>query len=149
MLTKIKPHVERKWLLLVSGLLWSGVGVFLNSLTWKWLQVYGMQTAVYAHITGIAMGITISVFGFSKIADKNVRRIHSLPERVSIFAFQEGRSYLLIAFMMSLGIFIRRSGYIPKNLLAPMYIGIGVALFLTSFLYYRNFINYSPLRERN
>ena len=143
----MKPHVEKKWLLLISGFMWSAVGVFLNSLTWRWLEMYDTQTAIVAHISGIALGITISLFGFSKIAGKNVNRIYALPEKVSVFAFQEGRSYLLIAFMMSLGIFIRRSGLIPKNLLAPMYIGIGFALFLTSFLYYKHFLEYHRIRE--
>ena len=39
-----------------------------------------------------------------------------------------------------LGIFIRTTGLIPKIILAPMYIGIGTALFLASFKYYKNLI---------
>ena len=38
--------------------------------------------------------------------------------------------------MISLGIFLRKTSFVPKFLLAPMYIGIGFALFTASFKYY-------------
>jgi ATP/ADP translocase len=46
--------------------------------------------------------------------------------------------YFLIVFMMSMGIFMRTTNFIPKYLLAPMYVAIGLALFLGSFVYYKS-----------
>jgi len=53
-----------------------------------------------------------------------------------MWAFQKWQSYILIAFMISLGIFMRKSGLVPKVILTPIYISIGFALFTASFKYY-------------
>ena len=53
-------------------------------------------------------------------------------------SFQEPKSYILIGFMMSLGLFLRKSGYFPETILAPVYIGIGTALFVSGLSYYKN-----------
>lgn len=139
---KGKPSVRNHWLLILSGIMWSGVGVLLNSFALKWLAQYQQYQAVIAEVVGVLLGIGIAVFGFNKIADKNIRRIIDLPEKVCVFAFQEWKSYILIAVMMTMGIYLRHSELIPKLLLSPLYVGIGSALFLSSFLYYRKFIKY-------
>ncbi|MCJ7802407.1 MAG: hypothetical protein MUP82_08645 [Candidatus Marinimicrobia bacterium] len=113
--SKLKPAVNRKWLLVISGLMWSGVGIF---------------TSV---IIGLLAGLTIARFGFGNIANKNVGRILSYPKHACVFAFQEWKSYILIAVMMGMGIYLRTTGLVPKFILAPLYIGIGTALFLSSF----------------
>jgi hypothetical protein len=91
-------------------------------------------------IIGLLAGWSIARFGFGNIANKNVNRILAYQKNACIFAFQEWKSYILIAIMMSLGILLRTTELIPKFILAPMYIGIGTALFLASFKYYRNLI---------
>jgi membrane-bound metal-dependent hydrolase YbcI (DUF457 family) len=134
---RLKPAVHQKWLILISGIMWSGVGIFLMFLASKWVKILAIGEISLIIAIGITLGITIAYFGFSKIAQKNIDRIKGLPEKPCVFAFQQWHSYILIAFMMTLGITMRSSGLIPKPLLAPLYIGIGSALFLSSFLYYR------------
>ena len=139
MFQKYKPAVSRKWLLLLSGLVWSGTGVLLNFFAYRWFPELTFGQAVSAAVAGIALGSVIAFLGFSKVAKKNINRILSYSGLVCVFAFQEWKSYILIAVMMTMGIYMRSSGIIPKFLLAPMYIGIGLALFVTSFLYYQSF----------
>ena len=135
---KLKPAVNRKYLILISALMWSGVGIFLNVLAFGWLKSYNNIQLIITIIIGLFTGLIIAKYGFSTIAKKNIKRIFEYPKKACVFAFQEWKSYILIAFMMGMGIFMRTSGFIPKTLLAPMYIGIGTALFLASFNYYRN-----------
>ncbi len=131
-----KPAVNKRWLLLVSGLLWSGVGIMLNTFAFRWIaQYHGMELFTVIFV-GIVLGITIAAFGFRRIAKKNIQRINSLPERVCVFAFQAWQSYILILVMMSMGIFLRTSSLFSKILLSPMYIGIGIALFVSGLEYY-------------
>ncbi len=131
-----KPAVHKHKLLILSGIVWSATGIFLNFLATRWFPELA-ETQIYMAIGGgIVLGAVIAWFGFNKVALKNIRRILDYDKHVCVFAFQEWKSYILIAFMMSLGIFMRTSGLIPKTLLAPMYVGIGTALFLSSFLYY-------------
>lgn len=136
--SKLKPAVNRKWLIVISGLMWSGVGIFLNILAYNWLKSFNNNQILISIIIGIFLGLIIARFGFGNIANKNVNRILAYPKHACIFAFQEWRSYVLIAVMMSMGIFLRTTDLIPKFILVPIYIGIGTALFLASFKYYRN-----------
>ena len=135
---RLKPAVNRKWLILISALMWSAVGIFLNILSFGWLKSYNKIQLIITITIGLFTGLIIAKYGFNIIAKKNIDRILEYPKEACVFAFQEWKSYILIAFMMSMGIFMRTSGLIPKTILAPMYIGIGTALFLASFNYYRN-----------
>ena len=117
--------------------MWSGVGILLNFFASRWIVNFTARETVFSIISGIVLGILIAHFGFIGIANKNIQHISKYPEHVCIFAFQEWKSYFLIIFMMSMGIFMRTSGFFPEILLAPVYIGIGSALFISALLYFR------------
>ncbi len=147
MLHKLKPSVNKKYLILLSGLMWSGVGILLNWFAFRWLPELEQWQILFAYSLGIIAGFIIAKFGFNKLAVKNKNRILDYPEKVCAFAFQRWQMYLLIIVMMSMGIFMRTSGLIPKYLLAPVYIGIGLALFSGSFVYHKNFLIMKELKE--
>lgn len=129
--------VHKKYLLIISGLMWSGVGIFLDSLAYEWLINYENKIIHYA--LGLLAGVIIYRFGFGHIAKKNIKRVLEMNKtKVSAFAFQPWYSYLIVVFMMSLGMFLRNS-FIPKNYLAILYLGIGTGLFLSSLKYYRSY----------
>ena len=135
---KLKPGVPKFWLHLSAGVMWSGVGLYLMSLTREWVAPVARIYIMVILLAGILLGVAIYAFGFSKFADKNIRRIESIPsEKPCLFAFQEWTSYPLVVFMISLGIFLRVYSPIPKTWLASMYIGIGFSLFLASTHYYK------------
>lgn len=141
-----KPGISKIWLFLIAGLMWSGVGFYLMSLTREWVSPEPISRVIFIIVLGLLLGLSIYTFGFSKFANKNIQRIHSIPsDRPCIFAFQEWTSYPLVAFMISLGIFLRVYSPIPKTWLASMYIGIGFSLLLASTHYFKqlygNWIN--------
>jgi hypothetical protein len=86
---------------------------------------------------GLLLGMFITRIGFSQIVEKNIKRIRKLPEWPCLFAFQAWKSYLLIAVMISMGIFLRQSHFVPRYLLAVGYLGMGSALLWGSFRYLR------------
>ena len=132
-----KPAVSKKWLVLISGILWSGTGILLIWIASKWFALFESWQMIFALTAGPLLGLVIAWFGFKNLAHKNANRISSYPEKVCIFAFQRWQMYFLIVLMMSMGIFMRTTSLIPKFMLAPVYIGIGSALFLASFVYYK------------
>jgi len=138
MLNKLKPSVNKKCLILISGIMWSGVGVLLNWIASKWLPAFEQWQIIFTYSLGLLMGLIIASFGFSKLAQKNSDRIMGYPEKVCVFAFQRWQMYILIVVMMSMGVFMRTTTLIPKYLLAPVYVAIGLALFVSSFVYYKN-----------
>ena len=98
-------------------------------------------TMIRQQLKGILAGLTLAAgiytVGFSRLAKKNIRRICDLPGRkVCLFAFQAWTSYPLVAFMIGLGIYLRRYSSFPKPMLAILYLGIGSALFASSLHYF-------------
>ena len=140
MLNKFKPSVNKKCLILISGVMWSGVGVLLNWIASQWLSDFEQWQIIFTYSVGILMGLIIASFGFSKLAQRNSDRIMGYPEKVCVFGFQRWQMYILIVIMMSMGFFMRTTTFIPKYLLAPVYVGIGLALFISSFVYYKNLL---------
>lgn len=119
--------------------MWTGIGIMLISLALSWLIEYEYDKNWIYIICGIIMALIIHHFGFLKIVDKNLGRIKSLDPKTCVFAFMSWKSYMLVIIMIAMGILLRRSP-IPRNLLSIIYIGIGLALVLSSIRYLRVFI---------
>jgi hypothetical protein len=135
----LTPAVDKRWLLLLAGLMWSGVGLMLATLAYGWLRPVELGEALWKALAGLLLALTIYRFGFSKFADRNIHRINNyLKEKFCIFAFQEWTSYPLVVVMVSMGIGLRKFSPIPKPWLAILYIGIGGSLFFASSHYYLN-----------
>lgn len=135
LLHRFKPSVDRYWLFLCAGGLWSLVGVALCELANTWLAAIKWPANLWGALAGLTAGLLLYRFGFSRLVLNNIERINRQPERVCLFAFQTWRSYLLILVMMSLGVLLRHSS-LPRILLATLYLGMGTALTLASSGYY-------------
>ncbi len=136
---KFTPVVSKKILMLISGIMWLCVGLMLLNYAYSWLVVEQQSTIITFAGAGIALTMLTHHFGFLKVADKNLNRILLMEEKVSIFSFITWKSYILVIFMIAMGITLRTSP-IPKPWLAILYIGIGMGLFLSSIRYLRFFI---------
>ena len=139
---KVKPGVERRYLLAMAGGMWLGVGILLLSFSYAWLHSLPASWMVFLGGCGITAALIISRFGFLKIVDKNVRRIIPMEGKPCAFAFMSWKSYILVAIMVGMGITIRRSSF-PKPYLSVLYTGIGLALILSSVRYWKVFFGLS------
>ena len=109
----------------------------LDGFASRWLKLVDSTLMLLLLFTGLTLSAGIYSFGFSKLAIKNIQRINELSgEKVCLFAFQSWASYPLVAFMISLGIYLRVYSPFPKPLLAILYLGIGSALFVASLHYF-------------
>lgn len=133
---KIKPAVPKKLLLVLAGVMWCGVGIMLTAMAVHWLYIFPGNPWFFA-IPGFLAAMIIHHFGFLKIVDKNLGRIERLPGKPCVFSFISWKSYLIIIIMVSMGILLRHSP-LPKQYLSILYLGIGLALFLSSIRYFRN-----------
>lgn len=134
LLKKLNPSVERKFLILIAGGIWLIVGVMLCSLASGWLQDTPGGRALMIGLTGIVLSLMIYHFGFMKLVKKNAGRILSASGKSCVFGFQPWRSYLIVVVMILLGITLRHSR-LPKNILAVIYTGFGLAMILSSLKY--------------
>jgi len=136
LLHKLKPGVSKYWLLALSGLMWSAVGMALCRRACYWFVAIHQSWAIPLELGSLLMALTVHRFGFSKIAARNIKRLCLLREATCVFAFQTWKGYLIIGSMMVLGYGLRHSP-LPKPYLAMTYTMIGGALLLSSLSYYR------------
>jgi len=136
-LDKLVPVVDKKILILLSGLMWCGVGVMLAGFAVSWLSHFHRKMIYY--FAGFLFAMPVHHFGFLKIAGKNLTRLMPLTEKKCFFSFMTWKSYIIVIIMMSLGITLRHSG-IPRNYLSVIYLCIGLALFLSGLRYLRIFL---------
>ncbi len=134
-MAKLKPAVSKYWLFIIAGVMWSAVGMMLVWRAFGWFSAMQEGPVIVMGLLGVVLAAAIYRFMFSKIAWKNIKRLCLHPEKVCLFAFQSWQGYVIIVFMISLGIGLRNSPF-PKPWLAVMYTGIGGGLFTASLHFY-------------
>ena len=139
-IAKIKPAVDKGVLLFLAGFMWFSVGTMLFFLSFSWLNAFQGHGAFLFGGIGIAVALVVHHFGFLKIVDKNLGRILPMEGTRCIFSFITWKSYIIIAVMVAMGTLLRNSP-IPKPYLSILYIGIGLALILSSVRYLRTLLS--------
>lgn len=124
--------VKRHTLLLASGIVWALAG----------MNILRIGLAVYPpYVSVIRLFLSLLVFAafmtmFYRLVKKNVRRIRNMEDdRQPLYRFFDGRSYLVMAFMMSLGIALRAFHLVPDVFIAVFYTGLGAALLSAGILF--------------
>lgn len=133
---RLKPGVSKYWLITLAGLMWSTTGVMLCQLAYGWVTPVRWSGAISLGLISILLASATYRFGFSKLSQRNVKRLCLLTERTCIFAFQTWKGYLVIGLMIFMGN-ILRSSPIPRHYLAILYATIGGSLLLGSLGYYK------------
>ena len=143
----LKPEVPKCWLFAVCGVLWSGVGLLMCIAGGNWLAGEPLKHAAGIELAGALIALAAFQYIFGGIARKNILRLRKLPAKGCFFAFQAWKSYLIIVFMILLGILLRRSP-LPRTMLSLVYTGIGGGLLLASFFYYQHLVRLFRIARR-
>lgn len=138
-LQKLNPAVDKKYLIMLAGIIWCGVGIMLISFAVSWLNKYDGKGTGWYYLAGFAAAMPIHHFGFLRLADKNIERLMAVEGKKCLFSFITWESYLIIIIMVSMGIALRHSS-LPKQYLSILYNGIGLGLFLSGIRYFRKSI---------
>lgn len=134
-LDRILP-VSKRHLLLCNAIVWGAPGVKI--------LVTGIQSylAVWPsdHIVLLAAGTVLVLAGFvwmfRRIVRKYSDRIMNFPEeKKSILAFLPLRGWILVLFMMGLGIALKHIPGVPAEFFASFYCGLGPALIAAAALF--------------
>jgi len=133
-----EPAVKRRTLILSAAAVWGLVGALLSFRAFLWFRT-SERPVSWMVALALAVGFLKGHFLLTRMARRNIRRIRELSPhkaKICLFAFQAIQAYLVILGMMFLGILLRRSS-IPREILAVVYLAIGVALFYASLAYWR------------
>ena len=121
--------IKTKHLLAVNGLLWTAIGTKISVTgVSHYLKVDRPQHLLWM------IPLSILVFAafyrmFTGVVRKYSARIMSMTaEKTSIFRTFSLKGYLIIAFMISLGIGLKHIPGIPSNFFAWFYCGLGPGL---------------------
>lgn len=135
--------IKKRGLLLFAGVVWLAAGVNILRIgvmaicsSWGkgalWLDV---ALPIFALL--ILGGFS---FMFYRIVDRHEKRILGYEtDKVSVFLFFDVKGYLLMAFMMGLGIVLRQGDFLPNYFFAFFYTGLGIALSVSGFRFTARF----------
>ena len=120
--------IPTRHLILVNGLLWGAIGI---KILLTGIQYYRMLPQVHWwYFLASALVFAAFWFMFTGVVRKYTERILSLPEpKTSIFKTFSVKGYLVIAFMITLGVTLRRIPQVPDSFIAWFYCGLGPGLF--------------------
>lgn len=124
--------MERKHLYLVAGLIWGIPGLIISL---KGINAYRIQPPENLWwLLLITAGVLYCFFlMFRKIVNRYCDRISSLPDKVTLWQTFPARGWILIIFMMGLGIALKHIPEIPSAFTASFYSGLGPMLLISAF----------------
>ena len=123
--------MEKKHLYFVAGLIWGVPGVIISV---KGIDAYRLQPSENLWwLLLITIGVLTGFFMmFRRIVNRYCERIASLPDKVRLLQTFPLRGWILLIFMMSLGIALKYIPGIPSAFTASFYTGLGPMLLLSA-----------------
>jgi hypothetical protein len=140
---KHRLTVHKQTLILIAGIVWAIAGFNIVRIG---LIAYQGNFTWWRGLLSIAVFTVFQVFIFGKMVKKHTARILQYEdERQNFFRFFDTKSYLIMAFMMTLGIGLRVSGVVPTGFIAYFYTGLGASLLTAGVLF---LISYFRVRSQ-
>lgn len=132
--------VKKKTLLLIACAVWSLAGFNI-------LRIGILSYPPYISVMNILLSIVVftvfQYFIFGRLVKKHTDRIQNYEEERHFFMkFFDVKSFIIMAIMMSGGIYLRASSLAPERFIAVFYTGLGSSLLLAGILFGKNFLQY-------
>lgn len=132
--------VKKIILVLITGVLWTLVGLMLIKRALSWFPEFTLSQLILTLTAGLILAFVKTRLIFIKATHENIHRIMNMNfDKVSVFAFHSLKFYILILLMIGFGTLLRNLEFIPKYAIFPVYLGVGVAMIYGSILYYKYF----------
>ena len=140
----MKYGVNKEILLITAGTVWiiAGANILrIGIVTWLnnsegWMFKIGEATIVF---------LLFFVLIFKRLYYKHTQRIERKKEQKNCpFSFFDVKSWIVMIFMICMGITIRSFHLLPESFISVFYTGLSIALILTGVL----FIRYWWLRSK-
>lgn len=130
--------VKKATLILIVGVIWFFVG--FNIIRIGWEAAHGVWTLWMAGLS-ILVFLLFHNLVFRKMVKKHTERIQGYKEeRQDFYRFFNKQAYLIMVFMITIGIGLRISGSCPDIFIAFFYTGIGFSLLIAGIQFFLAYI---------
>lgn len=129
--------VKKKTLLLIACFVWIAAGFNIARIG---ILAYPAYVSVLNFILSAAVFAVFQKFIFGRLVRKHTARITGYTEEYQFFwKFFDLKAFIIMAVMMTAGIYLRVSGLAPDRFIAVFYSGLGISLLLAGVLFGRNY----------
>lgn len=140
--------VQKKYLLVIAGLVWGIAGFNILRIG---IETYASYLSIINIILSVIVYSLFQYFVFQKMVKKHTQRILGYQDDKQIFIkFFDIKAFCIMAFMMTFGIGLRVFHVFPDIFIAVFYTGLGVSLCHAGILFLIQFIknkNYMKVEE--
>lgn len=138
--------VKKETLFLIAAIVWSFAGINILKIG---ILAYRDNLKIFNFILSFLTFFIFSNFIFSKLVKKHEIRINNYKMDKQLFIkFFDLKSFIIMAFMMGLGIFIRKTNIFSEQFIAFFYTGLGTSLFLAGIMFGNIYIKKITLKRR-
>lgn len=131
--------VKKQYLLLLAFLVWTIAGANIVRIGF---EAYTGYISLLNLMLSFIVFLVFQFFIFGKLVKKHTKRIILYEERQWFIKFFDLKSFIIMAIMMTGGIWLRVSGVVPEQFIAVFYSGLGVSLLLAGILFGIQFLKF-------
>ena len=134
-LKSLKPGVPKVVLIALGAALWGFAAFRILKMGFVFIEKHALHHLLNYFI-GIAGFVPFFLLVFRKVSLRYITRIKNLPQkRPCIFAFFDVRAYVMMSFMITMGIGFSHWKVIPELYKGTFFISLGLSLLASSFFY--------------
>lgn len=134
-LEKFKPGVPKAVLIAFGSALWGFAAYRILKMGFVFIERHALHHFVN-YLIGIAGFVPFFLLVFRKVSLRYINRIKNLPQhRPCLFAFFDLRAYIMMSFMITMGIAFSHWKFIPELYKGTFFISLGLSLLASSVFY--------------
>ncbi len=141
----LKPGAPKAALIALGAALWGFAAYRILKMGFIFIERHALHHIVN-YLVGIAGFVPFFLLVFRKVSKRYINRIKNLPQRrPCIFAFFDLRGYILMTFMITMGIMVSHWKVIPELYKGTFFISLGLSLLASSIFYIIEGVQYVML----
>ncbi|MFZ4548773.1 MAG: hypothetical protein ACOYN4_15100 [Bacteroidales bacterium] len=134
-LKSLKPGVPKVVLIALGAALWGFAAFRILKMGFIFIEKHALNHLIN-YLIGFAGFVPFFLLVFRKVSLKYITRIKNLPQkRPCMFAFFDVRGYVMMSFMITMGIAFSHWEVIPELYKGTFFISLGLSLLASSVFY--------------
>lgn len=146
---RLKPGVPKIVLIILGASVWAFAAYRIIGLGIRMIEHHALHHWLN-YLIGLAGFIPFFLLVFRKVSRRYVTRIiNHKYERPCLFGFFDVRGYILMSFMISMGILVSRWNLIPELYKGTFFISLGLSLLASAIFYIAEGIKFIRRRKED